>query len=85
VFRQYPEKGIVEGMNEGKVKSMFYQIKDMFYQLGIETVHELVNEVYKFNILKSYIHYDELEPFTKLHNFKGVSCKGDNIVLEFLK
>jgi hypothetical protein len=60
-------------------------IADMFRQLQIPVMSSFVVGIWFCDTTRNYIHYDELEPFTKLNSFKGVgvSDKG-TIVLQFV-
>ena len=64
---------------------MIQRIKEMFSMLGISMTYQSIDGVVIVYIHKAYIHYDELEPFTKLGCFKGVGVdiKG-NITLQFI-
>lgn len=64
---------------------MKQMIIDLFNQLGMAITHQNIDGVLLVYTNKSYIHYDEIKPFTKLNIFKGISVdiKG-NIVIQFI-
>lgn len=60
-------------------------IVDMLKYLGMSFTEQKIDGILLIYTHRPYIHYDELNPFTKLGCFKGVSVdiKG-NIVLQFV-
>lgn len=64
---------------------MKQMIIDLFNQLGLAITYQNIDGVLLVYTHKSYIHYDELEPFVKYNIFKGISVdiKG-NIVFQFI-
>uniref|UniRef100_A0A6M3KQR9 Uncharacterized protein n=1 Tax=viral metagenome TaxID=1070528 RepID=A0A6M3KQR9_9ZZZZ len=59
-------------------------IKDMFTQLGIDPIYTEVKGIIYVNVRKSYLHYDEIEPFTKYNSFKGISAVDGQLLMQFI-
>ena len=60
-------------------------IRDILYQLNIESNESFNGVAWCVDTGKKYIHYDELECFTKFNYFKGIRVnEKNNIELQFL-
>jgi hypothetical protein len=62
---------------------MYGMLKEMCQHLGFELGED--GRIVNAYTHKQYIHYDELEPFTKLNIFKGVCVSpSGHIILQFI-
>jgi len=60
-------------------------ISDLLVQLGIYFIKRRKGEVLSFVTTKTYLHYDEIEPFVKFNCFKGISSEVNyGLALQFI-
>lgn len=65
--------------------NMKHMISDMFYQLGMSTVDRYEDGIRYVDTFRKYVHYDKIEPFTKLNSFKGIGIsKTGTIEFQFI-
>ena len=60
-------------------------LKEMCQHSGFELGGDSSSGIVNVYTCKQYIHYDELEPFTKLNVFKGICVSASGrIILQFI-